>query len=220
MKIFIIEDEELIRNELVTLLEKYGYICESSDDFKNIVAHVFKAEPALVLLDLNLPYQDGLEICREIRKKSELPVIMLTGQNTDMDELMSLTIGADDFIAKPYNAQILLARIQKVLKRTYETQSNQILIHKGLKVDLLKVNMSCNEMEAELTKNELSILRMLMVNKGNVVPRDAIIDELWQNESFIDDNTLNVNVVRLRKKLASLGLPDFLETKRGLGYKV
>lgn len=220
MKIYIVEDDTSIRAELTTLLQKYGYHCESSTDFEHITSSIFKAESDLILLDINLPFQDGFTVCREIRKHTDTPIIVLTSRNTDFDELLSLNIGADDFISKPYNAQVLLARIQKVLKRTYEMQTNSVLTHKGLTLNLLKATMSHDEMEIELTKNELGILRLLILNKGNVIPRDAIIDELWQSEEFIDENTLNVNIVRLRKKLSQLGLSDYLETKRGLGYRV
>jgi DNA-binding response OmpR family regulator len=133
---------------------------------------------------------------------------------------MSLNIGADDFISKPYNAQVLIARIQKILERTYEAQANSVLIHKGLTINLLRATATYGDKEVDLTKNELGILRLLIVNKGNVIPRDAIIDELWQNDEFIDENTLNVNIVRLRKKLSKIGVPDYLETKRGMGYRV
>ena len=220
MKIYIVEDEEAIRMELITLLEKYGYSCESCSAFKNITGQILAAEPELILLDINLPFQDGFTVCREVRKSSDVPIIVLTSRNTDFDELMSLNIGADDFIAKPYNAQVLIARIQKVIKRTYEVQNNSILIHKGLTINLLKATMCCGESEVELTKNELGILRLLVMNKGNVIPREEIINELWQIEEFIDENTLNVNMVRLRKKLTEIGLPRYLETKRGLGYRV
>ena len=220
MKIFVVEDETEICKELSVLLQKYGYAYESSTDFAHITDHILKAEADLVLLDINLPYQDGYMICREIRKQSDIPIIVLTSRNTDFDELMSLNIGADDFISKPYNAQVLIARIQKILKRTYEAQVNSVLIHKGLTVNLLKATASYGDKEVDLTKNELGILRLLVVNKGNVIPRDAIIDELWQSDEFIDENTLNVNIVRLRKKLSEIGAPDYLETKRGLGYKV
>ena len=220
MKIFVAEDEAEIRRELSVLLQKYGYACESSTDFAHLTDHILKAEADLVLLDINLPYQDGYTICREIRKQSDIPIIVLTSRNTDFDELMSLNIGADDFISKPYNAQVLIARIQKILKRTYEAQVNSVLIHKGLTINLLKATASYGDKEVDLTKNELGILRLLVVNKGNVIPRDAIIDELWQSDEFIDENTLNVNIVRLRKKLSEIGAPDYLETKRGLGYKV
>lgn len=220
MKIYIVEDEKEIRAELTTLLERYGYTCETSEDYQHITSLILEAAPALVLLDINLPFQDGYTICREIRKNSNVPIIVLTSRNTDFDELMSLNIGADDFISKPYNAQVLLARIQKILKRTYEVQANSVLSHKGLTINLLKTTMSHDGKEVDLTKNELGIIRLLVINKGNIIPRDAIIDELWQSEEFIDENTLNVNIVRLRKKLAGIGLPDYLETKRGLGYRV
>ena len=220
MKIFVVEDKTEICKELSVLLQKYGYAYESSTDFAHITDHIMKAEADLVLLDINLPYQDGYTICREIRKQSDIPIIVLTSRNTDFDELMSLNIGADDFISKPYNAQVLIARIQKILKRTYEAQVNSVLIHKGLTINLLKATASYGDKEVDLTKNELGILRLLVVNKGNVIPRDAIIDELWQSDEFIDENTLNVNIVRLRKKLSEIGAPDYLETKRGLGYKV
>ena len=220
MKIFIIEDEEAIREELMQFLLKYGYECESSVDFENIGNKALESEADLVLLDINLPYQDGFQVCKDIRKQSNVPIIILTSRNTDFDELMGLNIGADDFISKPYNAQVLLARIQKILSRTYEVQSNAVLIHNGLTLNLLKATICYNGRGKELTKNELGILRMLMANKGNIIPRDAIIDELWQSEEFIDENTLNVNIVRLRKKLAEIGLPEYLKTKRGLGYFV
>lgn len=220
MKIFVVEDETEICKELSVLLQKYGYAYESSTDFAHITDHILKAEADLVLLDINLPYQDGYTICREIRKQSDIPIIVLTSRNTDFDELMSLNIGADDFISKPYNAQVLIARIQKILKRTYEAQIHSVFIHKGLTINLLKATASYGDKEVDLTKNELGILRLLVVNKGNVIPRDAIIDELWQSDEFIDENTLNVNIVRLRKKLSDIGAPDYLETKRGLGYKV
>lgn len=220
MKIFIIEDEENIRDELTSLLEKYGYTCESSDNFTSIAEIALQSNPSLILLDINLPYQDGYQVCRDIRKVSDIPVIILTSRNTDFDELMSLNIGADDFISKPYNSGVLLARIQKLLERTYKVQEHSVLIHEGLSLDLLKATIAFNGKSMELTKNELGILRLLILNKGNIIPRDAIIDELWQNEEFIDENTLNVNVVRLRKKLNDLGLPDYLKTKRGMGYYV
>lgn len=220
MKIFIIEDEPAIRKELTWLLEKYGYECSSSDDFFHIAETALASEADLILLDLNLPYQDGFQVLREIRQKSNLPIIVLTSRNSDFDELMSLNIGADDYISKPYNAQVLLARIQKLLARTYEVQDNVVLTHKGLTLNLLKAEISYRGQRKALTKNEMGILRLLMVNKGNIIPRDAIIDELWQSEQFIDENTLNVNIVRLRKTLAEIGLPDYLETKRGLGYCV
>lgn len=220
MKIFIVEDDADIRNELSVLIGKYGYLYDSSADFEHITRHILESEVDLVLLDINLPYQDGYTICREIRTQSNVPIIVLTSRDTDFDELMSFNIGADDFISKPYNAQVLIARIQKILKRTYEAQANSVLTHKGVTINLLKATAACGDKEIDLTKNELGILRLLTLNKGNVIPRDAIIDELWQSDEFIDENTLNVNIVRLRKKLSQIGASDYLETKRGIGYRV
>ena len=218
MKIFIIEDDLNIRGELSELLSKYGYECHSSDNFKSITQVVLDTGPDLILLDINLPYQDGYQVCRDIRKQSNVPIIVLTSRSTDFDELMSLNIGADDFISKPYNTQVLLAHIQTVLKRTYQIEENSVLVHNGLVLNLLKGEMSYQDNTIDLTKNELNILRLLMLSKGNIIPRDEIINELWQDEQFIDENTLNVNIVRLRKKLVDIGLPDYLKTKRGLGY--
>lgn len=220
MRIYIVEDETSIREELAQFLQKYGYQCEYSDDFQNIVKSILSSEADMLLLDINLPYQDGFQICKEIRQSSNIPIIILTSRNTSFDELMGLNIGADDFITKPYNAQILLARVQKLLARTYEVQENAMLSHKGLTLNLLKAEISHNGQTKDLTKNEMGILRLLMANKGNIIPRDAIIDELWQSEEFIDENTLNVNIARLRKVLTEIGLPDYLGTKRGLGYCV
>lgn len=220
MKIFLIEDDEKIREELISLLIKYGYVCNSSDNFQDIANEALESASSLILLDINLPYKDGFQICREIRKQSDVPIIILTSRNTDFDELLGLNIGADDFITKPYNAQVLLARIQKQLQRRGTIQQSTILQHKGVRLDLLKATISYQGKGLDLTKNELGILRLLVMNKGNIIPRDAIIDELWQSEEFIDENTLNVNIVRLRKKLSDIGLEDFLETKRGMGYRV
>lgn len=154
MKIFIIEDEPAIREELVQLLQKYGYQCDSSDDFHHIVQAALSSGANLILLDINLPYQDGFQVCREIRQKSNLPIIVLTSRNSNFDELMSLNIGADDYIAKLYNAQILLARIQKLLARTYEVQDNIVLTHKGLTLNLLKAEISYFNLLDTLTAYE------------------------------------------------------------------
>ncbi|MGF3076197.1 response regulator transcription factor [Facklamia sp. P12955] len=220
MKIFIVEDEAAIRIELINFLKKYGYSCEYSSNFQNILQEIIEAESDLILLDINLPYMDGFQLCKEIRKQSDIPIIVLTSRDTELDELMSLNLGADDFITKPYNPQILLARIQNNLNRTYE-QKNIILIeHNGLTLDLLKGQISYVGKTKKITKNEIGILRLLMINKGNIILRDAIIDELWQSEEFIDENTLNVNIVRLRKTLSEIGLPNYIETRRGMGYSV
>ena len=223
MKILIVEDDAAIRLELTRFLEKYGYTCLCPADFTGIAAKAAETQPDLALLDINLPCQDGFSLCRQLRESPQtagLPIIMLTSRTSDFDELLGLRVGADDYVTKPFNPQVLLARIQNLLAHTAAPKAGAVLTHKGLTLYVLQAKMRCGDKEAELTRNELGILRLLMRSKGNVIPRDAIIDELWQSESFIDENTLNVNIVRLRKKLAAVGLPDYLETKRGMGYKV
>ncbi|HGS1114576.1 TPA: response regulator transcription factor [Streptococcus pneumoniae] len=220
MKIFIVEDETSIRIELINFLKKYGYSCDYSLNFQNILQEILDAESDLILLDINLPYMDGFQLCKEIRKQSDIPIIVLTSRDTELDELMSLNLGADDFITKPYNPQILLARIQNNLNRTYEQKNSILIEHNGLTLDFLKGQISYAGKTKKLTKNEIGILRLLMVNKGNIIPRDAIIDEIWKSEEFIDENTLNVNIVRLRKTLSEIGLPNYIETRRGMGYSV
>ena len=220
MKIFIVEDETSIRIELINFLKKYGYSCDYSSNFQNILQEILDAESDLILLDINLPYMDGFQLCKEIRKQSDIPIIVLTSRDTELDELMSLNLGADDFITKPYNPQILLARIQNNLNRTYEQKNSILIEHNGLTLNFLKGQISYAGKTKKLTKNEIGILRLLMINKGNIIPRDAIIDEIWQSEEFIDENTLNVNIVRLRKTLSEIGLPNYIETRRGMGYSV
>jgi len=220
LKIYIIEDDPIIRKELFDFLSKYGYECNSSDDFTQIVEDALNSMPHLILLDINLPYRDGFQVCREIRQSSSVPIIIVTSRDTSFDELLSLQIGADDFITKPYDLQILLAHIQSVLKRTYEISKSVLLTYKDLTLEVLKSKAIYNEEEIELTKNELCILRLLILNKGNIVSRDELMNELWQNGDFVDENTLNVNISRLRRKLESIGLERYLLTKRGQGYQL
>lgn len=219
-KIFIIEDDKKIREELSIFLNRYGYNCSYSEDFENIVDEAFKAEPNLILLDISLPMFDGYYVCREIRKKSDVPIIVVTSRQSEMDELMSMNLGADDFITKPYNTQILLARIASVLKRTYQNNDSEILSYKGLNLNISQSSVTYEENKVELTKNESRILTLLLKKKESIVSRNEIMDYLWQSDEFIDDNTLTVNVNRLRKKLESIGVADFLQTKRGQGYMI
>ncbi|MGG5460150.1 response regulator transcription factor [Clostridium sp. B9] len=216
--IFIVEDDFKIREELSKFLERYGYIVDSTDDFENVVDKILKSEANIVLLDINLPYYDGYYICREVRKKSNIPIIVVTSRQSDMDELMSMNLGADDFITKPYNTQILLARIGAILKRSYSNIENEFIEYRGLKysISTSEVEFGCEK--KELTKNESKILQVLLKNKGKIVSRDDIIKSLWQTNEFIDDNTLTVNVNRLRRKLEGIGADGYLQTKRGQGY--
>ena len=202
------------------LLEKYGYSCLYSDDFQNIEERIFESNADMVLLDVNLPYKDGYCICRDIRKQSDIPVIMVTSRDTDMDELMSLNLGADDFITKPFNTQILLAHINAIFKRLNKRENPEVREYKGLSYYPEKGIAVHDDNEVELTKNENKILQIMLSKKGKIVSRDEIINEMWQSDEFIDDNTLTVNVNRLRKKLGEIGLHDYISTKRGQGYIV
>jgi DNA-binding response OmpR family regulator len=217
-KIFIIEDEEKIREELKEFLIRYGYEVEASRNFENIVEETLKVKADLILLDINLPYFDGYYICREIRKISNIPIIVVTSRDNEMDELMSMNLGADDFVTKPYNTQILLARISSILRRTYNSKDMDTIEYKGLLQDISKSEAIYKDKKIELSKNENKILYILLKNKEKIVSRNEIIEDLWQSDEFIDDNTLTVNINRLRKKLEEIGAIDYLKTKRGQGY--
>lgn len=217
-KVFIIEDDEKIRLELSTFLNRYGYESCFSTDFENIIDIVLKENPHIILLDINLPYFDGYYICREIRKVSNIPIIVVTSRDSDMDELMSMNLGADDFITKPYNTQILLARISSIIRRTYENVNLDMLEYKGIKYNMSISEVGFNDNTEELTKNESRILNVLISNKENIVSRNELMKILWQSEEFVDDNTLTVNVNRLRRKLEDVGAKGYLQTKRGQGY--
>lgn len=219
--ILIIEDDATIRAELKSLLEKYGYAVIAPEELRGIIDHAIAMQPQLILLDLGLPHHDGHHICREIRKQSAAPIIVVTSRDTETDELMSMHLGADDFVTKPYNTQILLARIENVLRRAYGgAQAQTLLAAGGVTLDTQNDTVSAGGQSAELTRNEARILRLLMKQPGQVLSRDQIMTELWQSADFVDDNTLTANISRLRKKLGKLGFPKFIQTERGQGYRV
>ena len=217
-RIMIIEDNENLKKELIEFLSRYGYDSYGVEDYKNVVNIILNDKPDLVLLDINLPYYDGYFICREIRKNNNIPIIIVTSRDSDMDEIMSINLGADDFITKPYNTQVLLARIGSLLRRTAVGNVQDILEHKGLKLNINKGEVSYKDRSIDLSKNEFKILSCLIKNKETIVSREDLMDYLWNSDLFIDDNTLSVNVTRLRKKLDYLGFKNGIETKRGLGY--
>ncbi|NFI04970.1 response regulator transcription factor [Clostridium botulinum] len=217
-KIMIIEDNKTIRERLADLLIKYGYEVFLPKDFTNIIEDFNKNNPHLILLDINLPIFDGFHFCKEIRKHSNIPIIFVTSRDSNMDEIMSMTVGGDDFITKPYDSQILIARITAVLRRSYNNLSNDILEYKGVSLNLGKGNVTYQNKTIDLTKNELKILHNLLQNKGSIVTRDDLMNYLWNDDVFLDDNTLTVNINRLRKKLEEININDFIETRRGLGY--
>ena len=218
-KILIVEDDEKLREELKIFLDRNGYDTVILDKFDNPVEDILKINPNLVLLDINLPFFDGEYICKELRKKSNVPIIMLTSRDNEIDELISLNYGADQYVTKPYNIQILLAKINGLLKRSKNSDATQTLIDcREFVLDISKSIIENGNNKIELTKNELKILHYLVMNRGKIVSRDEIMDYLWDSESFIDDNTLTVNIKRLRVKLEELGVKDIIETKRGQGY--
>ncbi len=218
--IFIIEDDQTIRTELAALLKRYGYQIETSEDFLYIADRALAANPHLILLDLSLPVADGYQVFRQIRAASDVPIIVVTSRDSDMDELMSMNLGADDFMTKPYNTQILLARILAVLSRTYGARSETKLHFEMLTADLARSVAEVSGKAVELSKNELRILQLLMQKGGAVVSRDELMNALWQGGEFVDDNTLSVNLSRLRKKLGEIGAEGYLTTKRGQGYRL
>ncbi len=216
-KILIVEDEVKIREELANFLKNNGYEVLVIDNFENTLNDILSKDVDLILMDINIPGVNGMYLCKEIRKVKNIPIIIVTSKNSEMDELICMNYGADDFITKPYNLQVLLAHIEAVLKRSNPLFS-YILDYKGMKIDLSKGTINYNDKSIILTKNEISILAYLLENRGKVVSRDDLINYLWDSEMFTDDNTLTVNITRLRKKLEELGFDNVIETRRGWGY--
>ena len=217
-KVFIIEDDVKINEQLGSFLKRYGYEVATSFDFENIVDIALEENPTIILLDINLPVFDGYYICKEIRKQSNVPIIVVTSRDTEMDELISMNLGADDFITKPYNTAILLARIESIIRRVYGNNSMEIYEYNGLRYNLSTSEMEYEGNKSDLTKNESRILYTLIKNKGKIVSRSELMKYLWQNDEFVDDNTLTVNINRLRKKMEEIGANNMLTTKRGQGY--
>lgn len=221
MHIFVAEDEKTIRRELTILLENAMYQVTAPENFENIPDQITETSPDLILLDVNLPEMSGFDICTMLRQRENTcPVIFLTSRTDSMDELNGMLRGGDDYITKPYQAPILLARIAAVLKRTRGNTEKTSYFHEDVRLDLLKCTISCEEKEMELTKNEMKILHLLFMHAGNYVARQDLIEYLWENQIFIDDNTLSVHVTRIREKLRELGRDNFIQTKRGMGYRI
>ncbi|MCI9025899.1 MAG: response regulator transcription factor [Dorea sp.] len=222
MHIVIVEDDAVIRQELKLLLENALYQVTALDDFSDVASFVLSAEPDLVLLDLNLPEESGFDICSKIRAESEVPVIFVTSRTDSMDELTGILKGGDDYITKPFQAPVLLARIGAVLKRTCRNVKEEPVsfVHREVELHVARGTVSFRGVQTELSKNELKILHLLFRKKGEIVSRADMIEYLWDDQVFIDDNTLSVNITRIRGKLAGIGISDFIETKRGLGYRI
>lgn len=217
-KILIIEDDEKIRSELETFLNKNGYETKTIVNFENTIEDALNERADLILLDINLPYADGEYICKEIRKNSDVPIIMVTSRDSEIDELISLNYGADQYVIKPYNIQILLAKIAGLLKRNQSNNTNDKIELEKFILNTSSRYVENGDKKVELTKNEYNIIYYLSLRKGKLVSRDEIMDYLWESESFIDDNTLSVNIKRIRDKLEEIGAKDSIETRRGQGY--
>lgn len=215
-KILIVEDEVKLRLELKTFLNNNGYEVSIIDNFDNTVKSILTTECDLVILDINLPNLNGEYVLKEVRKGSNIPIIIVTSRNTEIDELLSINYGADDFITKPYNKEILLARINRILNRNTLDESK--IKYKNIILDISKSIIIKDNVNIDLTKNELKIFYYLLKNIGKIISRDELMDYLWDNNEFVDDNTLTVNINRLRSKLEDIGLNDTIITKRGQGY--
>ncbi len=220
-KIMIIEDDPAIREELALLLENEGYATLVIKRFTDIPAQAAQEHPSLILLDIGLPGKDGFSLCAALRKVVPAPVIFVTSRDAGVDEVRALSLGGDDYITKPYSVPVLLARIKAVLRRSGGGSEQTDLLEAGeLRLSLTKGSVSSGEKAAELSRNELQILACLMAHAGQIVSRTDLIDALWDNQIYIDDNTLSVNMTRLRGKLAEIGLPDAIKTRRGMGYQL
>jgi two-component system response regulator protein BraR/BceR len=220
-KILIVEDDFTIADVLKKHLCKWEFDAEYVTDFKNIIEYVLDFEPQLVLLDVVLPYFNGFYWCSEIRKISKVPIMFISSVSDEMNIVMACNMGGDDFISKPFELNVVTAKIQALLRRTYSFQGQTNAIeHNGVILNLNDTTLSFNSQKIELTKNDYKICQLLMENAGKVVKRDEIMERLWESDSFIDDNTLTVNMTRLRKKLEDIGIADFIKTKKGIGYMV
>nr|WP_302595565.1 response regulator transcription factor [uncultured Cellulosilyticum sp.] len=216
-KLLIVEDNEKLRNEIATFFRNNQFEVACIERFEDVKMQILKKQADLILLDINLPGVDGLYLCREIRKVSEVPIIIITSRNTEIDELSSMNYGADDFVTKPFNTQILLARMNNIFKRLERSSGTRIDAGQFI-IDASRSSFIYGDEEIELTRNEFKILYLLVERRGSIVSRDEIMNGLWDSELFIDDNSLTVNINRLRNKLKEAGLENIIETKRGQGY--
>lgn len=221
-RILLVEDDEMMVEILKRNLKKWGYLVQGINDFQNVMDEFQSFEPQLVLLDISLPFYNGYYWCGEIRKVSQVPVIFLSSSGDDMNLVMAINLGADDFVAKPFRMEVLTAKIQAVLRRTYTfgVASPEVWVHKGVALNLDSQILAFGDQKVELGKNEFGILRTLLEHPGKIIERTELIRNLWETESYIDDNTLTVNVTRLRRRLEEIGLKDYILTKKGVGYYV
>lgn len=220
-RIFIVEDDEIIARTVKRHLESWDYEVAAVTDFANVLQEFLQFSPQLVLMDIKLPFYNGYHWCTEIRKVSKVPVIFVSSASDNMNIVLAVNMGGDDFIAKPFDLDVLTVKIQAMLRRSYDfTGQSTVLEHRGALLNLTEATLTYGQEKMELTKNELRILQALMENKEKVVSRDTLMTKLWESDSYVDENTLSVNVNRLRKKLEAVGLEDFILTKKGIGYRI
>ncbi|WP_318509108.1 response regulator transcription factor [Bacillus sp. T3] len=220
-KLLIIEDDMTIAKTLKNHLQSWGFEVEYISDFQNVMTQFVSFDPQLVLLDISLPFMNGFTLCSEIRKLSKVPIIFISSASDNMNIVMAMNMGGDDFIAKPFDLNVLTSKVQALLRRTYDfTGQTNLLEHRGAILNTSDSTLTFSGQRIELTKNDQKILHVLLENKDKAVSRDVLMTRLWETDSFIDDNTLTVNINRLRKKLEAIGLNDFIKTKKGLGYLV
>ena len=220
-KILVVEDDRIIAQALASHLRRWDYETKCVEDFKNVAEEFRQYEPHLVLLDIMLPFFNGFHWCQEIRKISEAPIIFLSSANDNMNIVMAMNMGGDEFIEKPFDLNVVTAKVQAILRRSYSYQGTvNVMEYHGAVLNLNDATLTYEEQKTELTKNEFRILQMLLENVGRIVSRDSIITRLWESDEFIDDNTLTVNIARLRKKLEQIGLEKMIRTKKGIGYMV
>ncbi|WP_461817075.1 response regulator transcription factor [Faecalimonas sp.] len=220
-KLLIVEDDMMIAKILESHLEKWGYEVKCITDFEKVYQTFLDFAPHLVLLDISLPFFNGLHWCGEIRKVSKVPIVFISSASDNMNIVMAINMGADDFVEKPFDLNVITAKIQALLRRAYSFQGSvNVIEHKGVVLNLNDASVSYEEKHLELTKNDYKILQFLLENVGKIVSREEIMVRLWENEEFIDDNTLTVNVTRLRKKLETIGVKEFIITKKGIGYMI
>ena len=218
-KIFIVEDDTVIASAIAEHLKTWGCEARTAEDLQNVLAEFAQYAPSLVLLDISLPFFNGFHWCSEIRKISKVPIIFISSASDNFNIIMAMNMGGDDFIAKPFDMNVLTAKVFAILRRTYDFgASSGLLEHRGAILNTGDATMTYNEEKIDLTKNDYRILLTLMENKGKVVSRDTLMTRLWETDCYVDENTLTVNMTRLRKKLEACGLKDFIQTKKGVGY--
>ncbi len=220
-RILIVEDDEIIARSIQEHLQAWNYEVYRIQDFSQVMAEFAAVQPQLVLMDITLPFFNGYHWCSEIRKVSQVPVVFLSSASDNMNIVMAVNMGADDFIAKPFDMDVLTVKIQALLRRSYDfAGTSSILEHKGVMLNITEATLTYQGEKIELTKNDLKILQVLMENKEKVVSRDTLMTKLWESDDYVDENTLSVNVNRLRKKLESIGIEEFIITKKGIGYRL